>query len=94
MVTVIGSGAMIGKTGMETNFLLPGGLSAPTPALRGAPPAGARGSRMTGSAPSGAMGGLAVVAAVAGATICRAAAVKKKGVKVVHGKELILGTLG
>ena len=76
MVTVIGSGAMIGKTGMETNFLLPGGPSAPNPALRGA------------------MGGLAVVAAVAGATICRAAAVKKKGVKVVHGKELILGTLG
>ena len=87
MSSVIQSGAMIGKSTTDTNFLLPGGLSAPNPALRGAPPAGARG-RMTGSAPSGAMGGLAVVAAVAGATVCRAAAVKKKGVKVVHGKEL------
>lgn len=88
MSSVIQSGAMIGKSTTDTNFLLPGGLSAPNPALRGAPPAGARG-RMTGSAsPSGAMGGLAVVAAVAGATVCRAAAVKKKGVKVVHGKEI------
>eukprot|EP00438_Fugacium_kawagutii_P014444 Skav223491 [mRNA] locus=scaffold1160:18037:18294:- [translate_table: standard] len=85
MAQTIAVGALLGAA--STAFLAPGNA----PALRGAGPA--QGSaRMTGTgATQGAMGGLAVVAAVAGATSCRAAAVKKKGVKVVHGKETTWG---
>ena len=56
-----------------------------TPTLRGST-AGARASRE----PLPLAGGFltAAAAAAVGRTVCRAAAVKKKGVKVVHGKEI------
>ena len=82
MAQTLAVGALLGAA--STAFIAPS-RSADAPALRGGV---AQGAKMTGSSSvSGAMGGLAVVAAVAGATSCRAAAVKKKGVKVVHGKE-------
>jgi len=64
--------------------------SGAAPALRGAPrtaPSDASAATLAGSAPAV---GLMAAAGVAGAAAvaCRAAAVKKKGVRVVHGKEI------
>jgi len=64
--------------------------SGAAPALRGAPraaPGDASAATLAGSAPAV---GLMAAAGVAGAAAvaCRAAAVKKKGVRVVHGKEI------
>lgn len=85
--------ALLGAAG--TAFIAPGSTRPSTaPALRGASPvdAGAQGSSagLAGTAALASLAGVAMAAAAgrkAGATSCRAAAVKKKGVKVVHGKE-------
>jgi len=86
--------ALLGAAG--TAFIAPGSTRPSTaPALRGASPvdAGAQGSSagLAGTAALASLAGVAMAAAAgrkAGATSCRAAAVKKKGVKVVHGKEI------
>ena len=83
--------AMLGAAG--TAFIAPGSSpSAPAPALRGAVASEPQGSSagVAGTAALASLAGVALAAAAgrkASATTCRAAAVKKKGVKVVHGKE-------
>ena len=81
-------GALLGAS---TAFLAPSAAPAPAPALRGAPHSSrdSTGPGLAGAAGVGAAAlGLGLLAARPAATACRAAAVKKKGVKVVHGKEI------
>ena len=81
-------GALLGAS---TAFLAPSAAPAPAPALRGAPHSSreSTGPGLAGAAGVGAAAlGLGLLAARPATTACRAAAVKKKGVKVVHGKEI------